>query len=116
MAYACAVRASDTLGPQTQMHAIAEIQIQKIQAARVAHTDPRKCKLRIGLKLADDVPQARHILRFYRIAGRIQPRAVYLNFGLHRIQKFLASCEVICGFLDVSETNLLIGGFTLAVR
>ena len=115
MAYSRAVRAGDTLGPQTQVHSSAEIQIQKIQAARVPHTHAYWSKLRIGLKLTDDVPQTWHILRFHRIAGRIQPGTVYLNFGLHRIQKLPASCEFIFGLLYVSESSILISGLALAL-
>lgn len=67
MPYIRASRVGDTLGPQTQLHSLAEIQIETIQAARVAHRHPHWNKLGIGQKLTDDEPQTRHILFFHSI-------------------------------------------------
>lgn len=111
MAYTRAVRAGDTLGPQTQTHAIAKIQIQTIQAARVPHRYTHGNKLRIGVKLTDDVSQARHILRFHRIAGGVMLESVNLNFGLHCIQTSLASCQSSPGSLYMPEPYLLVSRF-----
>lgn len=108
MAYPCAARGGDTLGPQTQLYAFAEIQIQTIQTARVPHRHTHRNKLRIGLKLTDDVPQARDIFRFYSIAGGVLLESVYLNFGLHAIQTSFTSCQSFPGSLYMPEPYPLV--------
>ena len=115
MTYPRTTRSCDEFGPQRQNHAIPEIEIQKIQTARVAHRHPHRCKIGISLKLTDDAPQTRHILRFHSMAWGTRSGAVYLNFGLHILQSALTSYKLFPGLSYMLAPHLLVCGFSVAL-